>query len=126
MLRSFFITISSLVLKNYKMKSKQLKKILKTRITADIDSKDLSIPLLKILIMLERVNVSKIIIKESNSKGFHLIIFTYDKLSSYQLMKLRKFLGDDIKRINRDKKRKNPKQYLFYKKIPLINIDRKV
>lgn len=89
---------------------------LSSRITIDIDDKDLSLPLLKIFLSLEKVNIKKLIIRESSNKGYHIIIFASNPLSHKEIFRLRKFIGDDKKRIRIDKKRKFPKQYLFYKK----------
>ena len=85
------------------------------RITADIDNRFyFPINYLKALIRIK--NIKRIYYRKSTNKGYHLIIFTSKKYNKKDIFKIRKFIGDDYRRINVDKKRKNPKQYLFYKK----------
>lgn len=91
------------------------------RITADIDHKNIQKISYKIreAIRLYEIVPERIVIKKSNSKGYHIIIFTKDKLKKNEIMHIRKILGDDEKRLSMDKKRRRPKQYLFKEKIKL-------
>ena len=91
---------------------------MKIRITADIDTRN-PLVALKYFIRAFRIPQSKLIVKLSNTKGFHIIVFTEKTYTQKQIMKLREFIGDDKKRLAIDKKRKHPKQYLFFKKIKL-------
>lgn len=85
------------------------------RITADLDTKN-PIIILWSLFKAIRIQPSEIYLKPSNSRGYHLVVWINREVSKKELIKLRKYLGDDPKRIAIDLKRKNPKQYLFYKK----------
>lgn len=86
------------------------------RITADWDFKN---PL-KVLFYLNRSlkflnkkQGEKLILKKSNSKGYHLFLWTRtygDK------NKIRKYLGEDLKHLAMDKKHRYGKQTLFFKK----------
>jgi len=85
------------------------------RLTADLDFTN---PL-KVLFYIYRaikLKPNEIVLKKSNSKGFHLIIWVNGRLSKKRIFELREYIGDDKKRIELDKKRKKPRQYLFYKK----------
>lgn len=87
------------------------------RITVDIDTKNPFLISLRILGALKFVSkIKMIILKPSNSKGYHLIIWTSKRYTQKQKLNLRKLLFDDKRRIEIDKKRKKPKQYLFFLK----------
>ena len=87
------------------------------RITADIDSKNffnLSFRLLRCYMLCPK----EITIKKSNSKGYHIICWLElpKRTSKEEIFYLRRFIGDDKQRIKIDRKRKQPRQYLFFKK----------
>lgn len=90
------------------------------RITADIDSKNINILLKDIRNALKKVKKIRLIeIRPSNSKGYHMIIWTKYRYNSRNIYSIRKAIGDDPKRIAMDKLRKIGKQTLFYKKTNL-------
>ena len=87
------------------------------RITADIDSHNifnLSFRLLRCYMLCPR----EITIKHSNSKGYHIILWLDlpKNTDKEYIFYLRQFIGDDKQRIKIDRKRKRPRQYLFFKK----------
>lgn len=87
------------------------------RITADIDTKNilaLCWNIYKVFIYVKEFD--RLELKKSNSKGYHLIVWSRKNYTQAQIFHLRYLIGDDKKRIDVDKKRKHPKQYLFYKK----------
>ena len=86
------------------------------RITADWDFKN---PL-KVLFYLNRSlkflnkkQGEKLILKKSNSKGYHLFLWTRSQGNKF---KIRKYLHDDKKHLNMDKLHKYGRQTLFFKK----------
>lgn len=87
------------------------------RITADLDTKDIDTILLSVGKALE-LEPEEIILKPSHSKGYHLTVWKKFKENPTddELFKLREDLGDDINRVNVDKKREAPKQVFFNKK----------
>ena len=89
------------------------------RITADIDTHDLSETFLSLVVASEKLEIEQLVIRKSTNKGYHLIVFTKQLLKTSDIFKYRKLLGDDKKRVTMDKRRKRPKQYLFKKKISL-------
>lgn len=87
------------------------------RITADIDTKEERY--LKASLVTATAIIDKILfieIKKSNSKGYHIILWTSKFYPEKDLMKIRELIGDDARRIKLDKIRKTGKQTLFYKK----------
>lgn len=82
------------------------------RITADIDSKNIFNLMYRLYNAL-KLKPRYLELIPSNSKGWHLIIWTR---ANGKVKDLRAMLGDDIRRINRDAKRKIGKQTLFDKK----------
>ena len=87
------------------------------RITSDIDSKnklELSWYIYQALKHIK--NIKLINITSSNSKGYHLIVWTNHNYSKKRIYELRKLIGDDIRRIKLDKIKKFGQQTLFYKK----------
>jgi len=66
-----------------------------------------------------KLHPKEIKLKRSNSKGWHLIVWKEMFLGNkiIAINEYRKYLGDDKLRIKLDKKRKQPRQYLFYKKV---------
>lgn len=87
------------------------------RITADIDSKNILELAWYIYQALKRIKkIKSIEITPSNSKGYHLLIYTSYPYNKKQTFKLREAIGDDIHRITIDKIRKLGTQTLFSKK----------
>lgn len=88
------------------------------RITADYDTKNkfnIINNLIKCILLIDKIE--KLELKKSNSKGYHLILWTKQKYTNNQIYKLRQLIGDDRKRIKMDKIRPFGKQTLFHKKI---------
>lgn len=94
------------------------------RITADIDSKSSVIVAYNIYRAFKYIEeISYIEIKKSNSKGFHLIVWTNKKYTLKKQYELRELIGDDKRRIKLDRKRKVGRNTLFYKKETTNPID---
>ena len=100
------------------------------RITADLDNiAELTATIRTNLIikwLYDTMNViieSKEIRVSSSGKGIHIILWSSSKINNKQIFFIRSLLGDDYKRIERDKKSKH-KQTLFYKKKFLNEDDR--
>lgn len=88
------------------------------RITADIDSKSKIMLLYRVFKAMSIIKkVKSIEIKPSNSKGYHIVIWTTHNYPLYKTYNIRKRIGDDPHRIRLDHKRKMGRQTLFYKKI---------
>ncbi len=87
------------------------------RITADLDTNN-KIKLHWYIAKALFLKPQRLEIKPSNSKGYHLIMWKdfIETVDNDYIFAIRKFLGDDKKRIEIDRARKNPKQVLFYKK----------
>lgn len=87
------------------------------RITADIDKKNkfiIGYYAIKALFKIKRI--SKIEIKRSSSKNWHLIVFTSFPYTLKEHFQLRKEIGDDLHRLSMDRLRKFGRNTLFYKK----------
>lgn len=89
------------------------------RITADWDTTSEYVIRRHINKIFKYISVEKLEITKSNSKGYHAVVWTKMSLSKSKIFFLRELIGDDLSRIKMDKKRRHPKQYLFYKKIGL-------
>jgi len=90
------------------------------RITADIDSKNKFNLIKNIIKAFYKIkDIISLEVKLSNSKGYHLIIYTDKFYTEGQQYKLREYIGDDISRIRMDKKRKIGRNTLFDYKIVL-------
>lgn len=88
------------------------------RITADIDTLNMNVISLSLHKALNHIKeIQSIILKKSNSKGYHIIVWTKHKYTTREIYKLREIIGDDIIRIKNDKLRKIGLQTLFDKKI---------
>lgn len=90
------------------------------RITIDIDTRNK----LKLIWIIAKTfyhipEFKAITLEQSNSKGYHLVIWL-DICSTKKQFSLRKALNDDKHRLFLDIKRKYPKQYLFFKKIRVL------
>lgn len=97
------------------------------RITADIDTKNKIIiawNILKALFVVDKIQLIEL--KPSNSKGFHLFVWTTKRYKKDQVFRLRKIIGDDTGRIAIDKKRRKPKQYFFFTKKKMQFVDGKI
>lgn len=91
------------------------------RITADLDFKNPFRVLFYVWRAL-KLKPKEIYLKPSNSKGYHLVVWIEMKTkygNNSKVLRLRKYLGDDKQRRQIDKKRKTPRQYLFYKKVKI-------
>lgn len=85
-----------------------------SRITADLDTKNkfkISFSLIKSIFIIP--NIIKLELIPSHSKGFHLIIWSSNKIPLKQQYIIREKIGDDKTRIRLDKKRKIGKNTLF-------------
>ena len=96
------------------------------RITADMDNIPFSVAKSRTLAVIDYIyKYHKIIIdrktvrRSSGGKGCHAILWTNDYLTNWDVFYIRFLLGDDIRRIKKDIKRRRPKQYLFKKKIKI-------
>lgn len=90
------------------------------RITADLDTKHKTKLIKSISRALKRIKkITNLSINLSNSKGYHLIIFTNQHYSDKEIYKIRKYIGDDLNRIRFDKRKTIGKQTLFDKKITI-------
>lgn len=96
------------------------------RITADMDNIPPSVASTRTTAIIEylynRIGLSfdrKIIRKSSSGKGCHVILWTKERLTKEQIVFIRYILGDDVKRIKKDLKRRRCKQYLFKRKVKL-------
>lgn len=88
------------------------------RITADIDSKNSSILSLYLHKAIKKIKqIEYIEVKKSNSKGYHLTIWSSYPYKENSIFYLRKYIGDDYTRIRLDKDRKYGRQIFFDKKI---------
>ena len=97
------------------------------RITADLDNTLLSIAIFRTQAVIdyiykehEIIIYDKIIRKSFSGKGCHVILFSDNKLSKWDIFYIRLLLGDDCKRVKKDLLRRRPKQYLFKEKIKLV------
>lgn len=87
------------------------------RITADLDTKDLFLVMKSVYNALTKIKKVKMIeLTPSNSKGYHIIIYTTHKYTSEQQFQLRRLIGDDKQRIALDRKRSIGKNTLFSSK----------
>lgn len=93
------------------------------RITADLDNTSLKVAQIRTKCILDYLFTRrsivfdrKEIVKSSRGKGVHIILWTREFLTDKDIFLLRAVLGDDYKRLLRDKQRPYPKQYLFDKK----------
>lgn len=92
-------------------------KKLQSRITADLDTKNKNKILFSVAEALYKIpKITSLEIKPSNSKGYHLIIWTQKKYSQKQIYKIRAKIGDDKNRIKLDKLRKIGLNTLFDRK----------
>jgi hypothetical protein len=88
------------------------------RITADIDNKNRLVLLKYIAKAIFKIkDIISLEVKRSNSKGYHMIIYTDKFYNQSEQYKLRAFIGDDPSRIRLDKRRKIGKNTLFEYKI---------
>lgn len=95
------------------------KKNMAIRITADLDTKDsfkIAESIFRSLSTIKKIE--SIELEPSNSKGWHLIIWTKQNYSLKQTFNIRKKIGDDPSRIRLDKIRKIGRNTLFDKKLP--------
>lgn len=87
------------------------------RITADWDFKNkfkIAYYLIKTMFIVK--NIKYIIIRPSNSKGYHLIVWTSKFYTIREKFRIRKRIGDDKGRIRLDRRRRLGRNTLFYKK----------
>lgn len=98
------------------------------RITADLDNTRLSVARVRTTAVIAwlyhhyTIIFDKRIIRKSPSgKGYHIILWTSQRMTNKEIFFTRALLGDDPKRLELDMKRRRPKQYLFNKKIPAKN-----
>jgi hypothetical protein len=87
----------------------------RSRVTVDLDTKNIFKLLYCIYKGIKMLKVAGIKIKPSTSKGYHVIFYTKNKLSNKKILQYRKKLGDDKMRLYYSQIEK-PKQILFWKK----------
>ena len=96
------------------------------RMTADLDKISLKTAQIRVMAILFYLFKKGIVFdfreirKSSSGKGVHVILWTSQELTKRKIFFIRSLLGDDPRRLERDKKRRRPKQYLFKRKVRLI------
>lgn len=91
------------------------------RITSDLDTKNKLKILYYVIKAFLMLDIKELTLKKSNSKGYHLIIFTKKNYKVKDVYKLRKKINDDPHRVRMDKIRRRGKQTLFDNKIYFKN-----
>lgn len=100
---------------------------LKTRITADLDNTSMLAARIRTFLVCKWLYEKDVIIDKkelrlsSSKKGVHVILWTSNKLNNKAVFFIRELLGDDIRRLEIDKSRRRPRQYLFKTKKLLAN-----
>lgn len=92
------------------------------RLTADLDTLDLMFIqkiIKKVFVYIPSIN--KLELNKSNSKGYHLIVWSSSFITKKDIFILRELIGDDKNRIRLDKIRGRGLQTLFNRKEKITN-----